>query len=379
MQVLAFESGVALRLRDIMADAGNRNLSIRAAMVQGLPNRGGRLTTAESLTLADFDAIASAGLPIVRMAPVRSASRRVEFLAMNLSADIHGTRADYLSVLGHVLAQGRYIDSVDEQSSARVAVLGARVAQELFGERQGTVLDPADITEQTILISGIPFRVIGVLNPKGSGPTGIPQDDGIYIPLQTLQRRVVESQHLSAILLELPDLEVLSIVREGVNALLLDSQRIRPGRNADFELLQSTLALDFMRGNSGLVSVFFRNFSWLLLSLSGAGIFALNLMNAKERDSEFGLRKAVGARNSDILALILTESLLLGLLGGSLGLLSGTLVTRLARRLFDWTMQVDYLVLSQALGTALVLSLLASTVPAWQAAHRHPLHSLNRT
>lgn len=378
MQVLAVAAGARVQIQEIVADGGSRTLTINPGNVTALPNRGSGVSMAETLLPADYELLIAAALPLRHSAPVSSDGRLVEYRELSLAATITGTQPGYFGLQHYRVAQGRLLEKADDERFARVAVLGARTAMQLFGADQEGALTPEAVVGQRILISRMPFTVVGILAARGSGQTGISQDDGVYIPLNTALRRVFNVDYLNSILLEVADIDTLVPVRERVNSLLRDSHGFAAGEEADFALLDATRVLAAAERNRQFAGVFFQGFAVLTLGMAGAGIFAVNQLNVKERASEFGLRRAVGATVRGIALLVLGETLVLGLAGGVLGVLLGLAARYGLVMLTDWVLTLDGLILAQALGAALTLSMLAALIPAWSAAARHPLAALNR-
>lgn len=378
MQVLAVAAGARARMEEIVADSGSRTLTINPGNVTALPNRGSGVSMAQTLLPDDYAALTRAALPLRHSAAISSGPRLVEYRELAAMATITGTQPGYFALQHYQMAQGRLLEEADDEHFARVAVLGARTATRLFGADQEAVLTPEAAVGQTILIGRMPFTVVGILAARGSGQTGISQDEGVYIPLNTALRRVFNVDYLNTILLEVADSAALAPVRKRADSLLRDAHGLAAAEEADFTLLDATRALEAASRNRQFAGIFFQGFAALTLGMAGAGIFAVNQLNVKERAGEFGLRRAVGATFRSIVFLVLGETLVLGLGGGLLGVVLGLAVRYLLGALTDWALALDGLILAQALGAALILSMLAALIPAWSAAARHPLAGLNR-
>jgi len=153
---------------------------------------------------------------------------------------------------------------------------------------------------------------------------------------------------------------------------------VAPAAEPDYRLLDASLALAAAERNQGFARLFFRGIAVLTLGMAAVGIFAVNHLNVKERSAEFGLRRAVGARRGSIARLVLSETLLLGP-GGAVAVIGvGLVLLHVLRMLTAWTPSLEALALAQALGAALILSMLAALIPAWNAALVHPVAALNR-
>lgn len=378
MQVLALAAGTRQQMLEILADTGNRNLTINAGTVTALPNRGSGISMATTLRMADYQAIANLDLPLARMAPLISGTLPVRFRELDMAAAVTGTTPEYLRLRRLTLAQGRLPDALDDARLAKVAVVGAQVADMLFSADQEQVVVPGQALGQTILIGTLPFEVVGVLRARGSGQTGIAQDDAIYIPLNTALSKVFNASWLNSIVVEAVDLDALAGLRNRVTDQLRLSHALDAREEDDFTILDASQALAAANRGQQFAMIFFQGFALLTLAMAGAGIFAVNWLNVKERDSEFGLRKAVGATATGIAALVLGETLLLGLAGGVGGLLLGLLVMQGLALLTSWALLADAMVFGQTFAAALAVSVFAALLPAWFAATRQPLAALGR-
>jgi putative ABC transport system permease protein len=378
IQVLALGAGTEARMEELLSDSGTRTLTISPGNVAALPNRGGGIALAETLTLDDYRLLAREAAPAVSLVAVSTGARIVEYRELSVAATVTGTQPAYFALRRYVAASGRLLDDADEAALARVVVLGAHAAEQLFGASQEVVLAANAALGQTILIGRMPFEVVGILAARGNSMAGIAQDDGIYVPISTALRRLFNADYLNNILIDAGGVAALPALRTRVDGVLRTSHRLEPGTDPDYLMLDATRALAATARGQDFANLFFRGFALLTLGMAGAGIFAVNHLNIRERAAEFGLRRAVGARRGDIAGLVLGETLLLGLAGGLLGIVTGFAVLAGLRAVTDWALAADPQIVTQALGAALILSMLAAVLPAWGAAARNPLAALNR-
>ncbi|MES2606687.1 MAG: ABC transporter permease, partial [Pseudomonadota bacterium] len=203
MQVYALRAGATGQLQALLADTGANVVTVAAETRTALPGRSNYSAMADSLRAGDVQAMeAVAGSRLVRVAPVASGSRKVEFREAVAAVTVTGTQPAYFALRRFAVAQGRLLQALDEEQSDTVAVLGAQVATALFGEEQEQVLAESERVGSTIAIGGIPFTVIGILQARGTGQAGS-QDDGIYIPLSTAQRRLLNVDYYNSVMLEM--------------------------------------------------------------------------------------------------------------------------------------------------------------------------------
>jgi putative ABC transport system permease protein len=377
MQVLALGAGTAARMEELLSDAGTRTLTINPGNVVALPNRGGGIALAETLTLDDYQLLANSTGTTESFVAVSSGARLLEYRELSVAATVTGTQPAYFALRRYRAAFGRVLEEADDMHLARVAVLGAHTAEQLFDDDQERVLTPDAALGQSILIGRMPFEVVGILAARGNSMSGIAQDDGVYVPLNTALRRLFNADYLDNILVDAGNVRALPSLRTRVDALLRASHGIAPGSEPDYLMLDASRALAATTRGQDFANVFFRGFALLTLGMAGAGIFAVNQLNIRERAAEFGLRRAVGAKRSDIAGLVLGETLVLGLAGGLAGLVAGLAVLAGLRYVTGWALVADLQILTQALGAALILSMLAAVLPAWGAAARNPLAALS--
>jgi putative ABC transport system permease protein len=311
--MVAIGAGAQQRIAQQLENMGTNSLVIRPGTV----TRGGVRTgagTTTSLTLGDAAAIAE--LPdVVGVAPSVQAPAQVRYRGANWGTAIQGVTPEYFSVRSWPLVSGEVFAQPQVEAAGQVCVLGETVARELLG-----LLDPVG---ETIVITGLPCRVIGVLAEKGATAWGSDQDDAIFMPITAVQRKVKGISHIDRIELTTTGREATFRVTEEIKRLLRQRHRLAEDADDDFRMYNRAELAQTSEESA-------RVFTWLLGSIAsvsllvgGIGIMNIMLVSVTERTREIGIRMALGARPRDILWQFLLEALVLSGVGGMVGILLG--------------------------------------------------------
>jgi putative ABC transport system permease protein len=219
------------------------------------------------------------------------------------------------------------------------------------------------------------FRVIGLLSPKGRNPAGGDQDDEIFIPLTTQQKKVVGEERIDAILTAVSDSNLTKQVMNEITRLLRENHRVKPGQE-DFDVASvdemAQLGYEIMKIMKLLVAVI----ASLSLLVGGIGIMNIMLVSVTERTREIGLRMAVGATPFDVLTQFLLEAMVLALLGGVIGVTLGIGAAMLLAQLANWPLVVSPAVTALAFGVAGAVGIFFGFYPAWKASRLDPIDAL---
>ena len=273
----------------------------------------------EPLTLGDADAIADPFMApsIVGVSPAMQGSGEISFVGETKITTLMGVTPAYQSVRNSNVSEGEFINESHMLGYSAVVLLGVDVAEVLFGRTSG-------LTGETVRIEGQPFRVIGVLEKKGGGSFGS-EDDQILVPLTTAQSRLLKRSSrdvVDIILVQAISADSVPQAMDEVGQILRARHRTEIGKD-DFTMFSQQDFLDLASSITGILTIFLGGVAAISLLVGGIGIMNIMLVSVIERTREIGLRKAMGARKADILTQFLTESSLLSLLGGVLGIVLG--------------------------------------------------------
>jgi putative ABC transport system permease protein len=293
------------------------------------------------------------------------------------STTVMGVEPDYLLIRNWNMAEGIFFDDEDVAARNRVAVLGATVADQLFGGAEpGEVSGPgAGVPDRQIRIGKNRFTVIGVLEKKGAGGGGNDQDDVIMVPLDTALTRLVNSRNLSAIAMSVVQKDYMDAARREADLLLREAHKLEAGDTADFEIMNMADIIDMASETSRTLTTLLAAIAGVSLLVGGIGIMNIMLVSVTERTREIGIRMSVGARRRDILFQFLSESIILSLMGGFIGIILAVSVCRVLV-LMNIPAAVNPAVTAAAALFAALVGIGFGYYPARKAAGLYPIDAL---
>jgi putative ABC transport system permease protein len=338
----------------------------------GTVNRGGmRMGWGATKTLVydDMRAMLREAPAVQNAAPGSQTTAQVVFGNDNWSTNINGTEPQYLDIRNWPLQEGANFTQGDVDTAANVALIGETVRKNLFG-----ATDPVG---QTIRIKSLPFKVVGVLAPKGqSAAMGQDQDDTIIIPITTLQKKLTGDTWLRWIMVSAASKEASYAAQQQIEALLRDRHRIRPGQDDDFFVRNLADIADLQDQASQVFTLLLAAIASVSLLVGGIGIMNIMLVSVTERTREIGIRMAIGATETDVQRQFLIEAVVLSLIGGGVGILFGLASGFLISGLLHWPVLISPLSIIVAAIFSAAVGIFFGFYPARKAARLDPIEAL---
>ena len=282
------------------------------------------VTNPQDLTLRDADALSNSARAseVAYVAPVISRGSEIAYSGEGSEASISGVTPDYQFVQNLTIAEGSFITEGQVEGRSAVVVLGPEIAQNLLGRSSG-------IVGNTVRIGGYPYRIIGVTEAKGGSAFNNP-DNNVYIPISTAQTRLPRGgspDRVQLILVSVDEAEDADAAIRQITQILRQTHRIPPRSPNDFTILNQQDFLAVAASITNVLTIFLGGIGAISLLVGGIGIMNIMLVSVTERTREIGLRKALGARKKDILLQFLTESVLLSMIGGAIGIVLGWVIS----------------------------------------------------
>ncbi|MBT6690928.1 FtsX-like permease family protein [Candidatus Parcubacteria bacterium] len=287
---------------------------------------------------------------------------------------IYGVGSSYIDIDTTEIDQGRFYTEDEDDSKARVIVLGSKVKEDLFG--------PSDAIGENVKINKINFKVIGVAKPRGAVFT-FDLDDMVFIPVKTTQTALMGINYLSAITSQMVDSSIEEETAEQMRMILRENHDIDDPDKDDFEVMSGTEAMEMMATILGGMTILLVVLAGLSLLVGGVGIMNIMYATVAERTFEIGLRKAVGASPKDILQQFLIESIIITFLGGVFGIILGIIViygVYIGANYYgmEWPLSISWLGILLAIGFSVVVGLIFGLYPARKAARLDPITALRK-
>ena len=387
LTMLGIVIGVAAVIAMVAIGSGARNLVDRqirslganlAIVTPGNVTQGGaRLGAGAASTLTDEDAAAilreiegvTAAAPFVR------GTAQVVFGANNWSTSVYGVDLDWFVAREWAVESGRDFDPEEIRRGEIAVLIGRTVAQRLFGE--------ADPLDQTVRVRNVPFRVIGVMAPKGQSAFGQDQDDAIFVPLDAGRRRVIgrnyaKDRSVGSIFVKFENEDDIAPGIERMTALLRQRHRLAPDQEDDFSIRNLTEIANTAAASANTLSMLLAAVAAVSLLVGGIGIMNIMLVSVTERTREIGLRLAVGARPRDILGQFLIEATTLATLGGAVGVALGMGAAWAIAQAAGWPSLVSPPAVAVAVLFSALVGIFFGFYPAQRAARLDPIEALRR-
>ncbi|MBK8429752.1 MAG: ABC transporter permease [Lewinellaceae bacterium] len=378
--MLAVGNGAQASITGSISSIGTNLLFVFSGSADGPPGGPGSGRSGNNdrpLTLTDAEAISDpfAAPSVELVAPAIQGNGTLTYAGENTTTTISGVPPTYATVRNSEVAEGEFINEEHILGRMSVVVIGPETATAIFGHADGVV-------GETIRIEGQPFRVIGVTVAKGGGAFGS-EDNAAYIPFTTAQARLIKRNSLDevdVIFIQATTAEAVPLASDEVSNIIRQRHRTPIGVD-DFSVFTQQDFLATFETITGVLTIFLGGIAGISLLVGGIGIMNIMLVSVTERTREIGLRKALGARKKDILLQFLTESSLLSLIGGIIGIMFGWLIAFIVGKVatatgnnFTPIVGTDAIILSTSFSA--IIGLFFGIYPASRAANLEPVEAL---
>ena len=322
----------------------------------------------KSLTHGDTRAIMEQVPGLKNASPNVDGHLQVIYGNANWGTQYRGVSPDFFDIRKWNLATGAFFIEDDVEHASTVCVLGASVASNLFGEE-----NPIG---ETIRVQGIPFKVLGVLAPKGFSASGYDQDDFVVMPFTTAQKRITGYDWLDDIFFSAGRREDIPEVTKRIIALLRERHHLRGGEDDDFNIRTPEELIRAQLAAADVFTLLLGSAASLSLLVGGIGIMNIMMVSVTERTREIGIRKAVGASEGNIQMQFLSEAIVMSLLGGLLGVIAGIAGSYLLKNTLHWEMQLSINIMIIAALFSAGVGIFFGYYPARKASQLDPVEGL---
>lgn len=299
---------------------GKDLLVVRSGTIRRFGGASRLLSEATTLTMADAAAIAEGAPSVLDVSPSSHRTFPVRY-ERNVLASIlvTGVTSNYPNLRNFHVKEGSFFTVQDDEGLSRVAVLGRKVAEKLFGD--------SDPLGRNILIWRVPCRVVGVMEEKGVDLSNVDQDNQIFVPVNTFLRRFVNKNYISTIYVQSAGSASTSAAKRQIESILRERHSIRQGKRDDFTVIDAKDVAALKSQATSMITILGRVAAGISFLIGAIGILSIMILIVNERRLEIGIRRAVGSRSRDIITQFLVESSFISLMGGVVGVLLGFLVT----------------------------------------------------
>lgn len=365
--LVSIGNGVKQDIQNSISSLGSNLLMV----MPGAPRTPGVRPSAgsmKSLKVSDYEAISK--LDGVKAAsPMTNGSYVVIYQNKNWTTSVSGVNYNYLDVNNWSMKSGRFLSEKNVLNRERVAVVGKTVVKNLFGDE-----DPVGAE---IRVKNIPFRIIGVLNSKGSGAMGNDQDDMVIIPYTTAMERVEGVDYLRMIYVVGKDENGIDRLQSDIENLLRVRHGIKDTNLDDFNIQNMNSIMETMEETTGTLTLFLGAVAAISLVVGGIGIMNIMLVSVTERTREIGVRKALGATYSVIVTQFLIEAVVISLMGGIIGIILGIGSSKLIGMASGMSTVISIPTIVMSFAFSMAIGLIFGIYPARKAAKLNPIDALH--
>ena len=354
-------------INDQIASTGSTLITVtRANQRQGGVNIGANQV--QTLTDRDAEAIVRRALHIAKASPVVHVSGQLVYGSNNCPGILQGGNEWLINIRNYEIETGANFTEQDVRTAAKVCLIGKTVADQLFPNGENPV-------GKTIRFGKIPFRIIGTLVSKGN-QLGQDQDDTVLLPYTTIQKRILAINYVHLIMASAAADDVVVEAALEIENMVRERHRIRAGQDDDFEVHTQQELLEMLSNVTGMLAMLLAAIASISMIVGGIGIMNIMYVTVTERTKEIGLRLSIGARNRDVKLQFLTESTILSLIGGVIGIVFGMSIYYGVTAALDWAFVVSYQAVIVSFVVCAATGIFFGWYPARKAASLDPIIAL---
>ena len=366
--MLAIGQGSKKSIQAEISEMGSNMIMISP----GAERRGGVRMSGDdmqTLKVKDYEDISTKCKYVTLVSPTINASGQAVFGANNTPTSVYGVNQDYLEIRNYKVQDGDLFSEQDIHSAAKVCLLGKTVVDALFPDGDNPV-------GKVIRFGSIPFRVVGVLESKGSNTMGMDQDDLMLVPYTTVMKRIQAVNYLQGITCSALSEEYTDQAIEEISQILRENHKLKEGADDDFNIRSQQELSSMMTSTSDMMSTLLAAVAAISLIVGGIGIMNIMYVSVTERTKEIGLRMSIGAKSRDILSQFLIEATLLSVAGGVIGVLLGIVAAYVVKVLLSYPIAISTgsIILSFAVCT--IIGIFFGWYPARKASNLDPIDAL---
>lgn len=366
--MLAIGQGSKRSIREQISEMGSNMIMIHP----GTGRFGGVRQSASSmqtLKIEDYKTIINESSYISACSPSVNSSGQAIYGANNTPTTIYGINQDYMDIRKYTVSEGEMFTDQDVIRAAKVCVVGQTIVDNLFPNGE----DPLG---KTIRFGKIPFKIIGVLTPKGYNSMGMDQDDLILAPYTTVQKRILAITYLQGIFASAVTEELSDKAIDELTAILRQNHNIRPGEEDDFNIRSQEELSSMMSSTSDLMTVLLACIAGISLLVGGIGIMNIMYVSVTERTREIGLRMSIGAKGRHILWQFLIEAVIISVVGGIIGVLLGIGAAAAIKYIAGWPVFVQPYSVILSFAVCTVTGIFFGWYPAKKASNLDPIEAI---
>ncbi|MFN8256334.1 MAG: ABC transporter permease [Bacteroidales bacterium] len=366
--MLAIGQGSKKSIQDQVSGMGSNLLFVMpGSQAMGGVQMGN--TSSKSLTLSDVEAIKQQSTAISKVSPEVRSNGQVIYGNENAPTTIYGVSNEYLDIRKVTLKSGRLFTAVEIKSAAKVCLVGKTVIKNVFGD----ITDPTGLT---LRFNSIPIKIVGILSEKGQNTFGQDQDDLIIAPYTTVQKRILAISHVQGIYASAISEEKSPLAKTEMETILRKQHKIKDGDEDDFTVRSQEELIKTFTSISDILTTLLGAIAGISLLVGGIGIMNIMYVSVTERTREIGLRMSIGGRGVDILMQFLTESIMISVIGGVLGILLGLMASSAVAAIMKWPVTLVPQAQVLAFFVCTVIGVFFGWYPARKAANLNPIDAL---